>query len=70
MGETNLKRIMSSAYMKSLGDRKTLNKSKIKILKSKIPWMESWGTPEKNSTRRREKRKRIIFEDFSAACDL
>jgi len=37
MGETNLKRITSSAYMKNSGDRKTLNKSEIKILKSKIP---------------------------------
>ena len=68
MGETNLKRITSSAYMKNSGNRKTLDKSEIKILK--IPWMESWGTPEKTSTRRREKRKRIIFEDFSVACDL
>ena len=51
MGETNLKRITSSAYMKNLGDRKTLDKSEIKILKNKIPWMESSGTPEKNSIR-------------------
>ena len=69
MDEINLKRITSSAYMKNSGDRKTLDKSEIKILNSKIPWMEPWDIPEKNSTRRREKRKRI-FEDFSAVCDL
>ena len=37
MDEINLKRITSSAYMKNSGNRKTLDKSEIKILKSKIP---------------------------------
>jgi len=36
MCKTNLKKI-TSAYMESLEDRKTLDKSEIKTLKSKIP---------------------------------
>ena len=45
MGKTNLKRI-TSAYMEILEDRKTLDKSETKILKSKGPRMEPWGTAE------------------------
>jgi len=40
----DLRRITSSAYMKSSEDRETLNKSEIKILKSKDLRLESWGT--------------------------
>ena len=38
---------MLSAYMESLKDRQTLNKSETKILKSKGPRMEPWRTPER-----------------------
>jgi len=38
MGER--RRITSSAYMKNSKDRETLNKSEIKILKSKDPRLE------------------------------
>ena len=53
--------------MKSLGDRKTLDKSEIKILKSKIP---NGILRHSRKKQYEKKRKRIIFEDFSAACDL
>ena len=51
--------------MKSSKDRETLDKSETKILKSKDPRMEFWGTPE-NGTSREEKRIRIIYEDLRA----
>ena len=58
MGETNLKKITSSAYMKSLGDRKTLDKSEIKILKSKF--REWYPEVLQKKTIREEEKKNYI----------
>jgi len=55
-----LRRIMSFAYMKSLEDRETLDKSKLKILKSKGPRMELWRTPERTA-RVDEKRGKELY---------
>ena len=48
-GWKDLKRIMSSAYMKSTEDRETLNKSETKILKSKDSRMEPWETSDRTA---------------------
>ena len=52
IGWKDLKRITSSAYMKSSEDREILYKLEIKILKSKGPRMESWRTLKENGTNR------------------
>jgi len=46
--------------MKSSDDRETLDKSKIKILKSKGPKMELWGTLER-ATWGKEKRGKELY---------
>ena len=65
IGWKDLKRITSSAYMKSSEDREILYKLEIKILKSKGPRMESWKTPKENA---RIEKKDYIWE--LAACSL
>jgi len=60
-----LRRITLSACIKSSEDRKTLDKSETKILKSKGSRL--WENTRENGTNRREKRKRIIYEDLLRA---
>jgi len=52
--------------MKSSDDRETLDKSKIKILKSKGPKMELWGTLER-ATWGKEKRGKELY--IKTCCD-